>query len=378
MSAIGFVMAILFAGACGHVSKSDSDTVGSPAEEHAHGHEIILEASRARAAGVAVSPVKRERLCRTLKVGGRLLPAAGEETTVVASVAGVVNWPDGGLSEGMPVRKGARIARLTAGHLLDGNPAAQAREEWETARREQERLEALMAEKLVTQAEVEEARLRCSNARAAYEGVRAYASAGGVDVPAPMGGFVKRTLVAQGEYVTAGQPLAVLTQACRLRLKAEVGEADWDFLSQVDNAVFRTAADSRVYDVKALDGRLLSVGQSVDEGTFYVPVTFEFNNVGHLLPGAYAEVWLRGQAADSVLAVPLSALTESQGVFHVYVQLDADGYEEREVKTGASDGVRIEIRDGLRENERVVTEGAVQVKLAASAGVIPEGHNHNH
>ena len=50
----------------------------------------------------------------------------------------------------------------------------------------------------------------------------------------------------------------------------------------------------------------------------------------------------------------------------------------REVKIGQTDGVRTEILSGLKAGECIVTEGAYQVKLAASSSAIPEGHNHNH
>ena len=57
---------------------------------------------------------------------------------------------------------------------------------------------------------------------------------------------------------------------------------------------------------------------------------------------------------------------------------DKEHYEKREVKTGGQDGVRVEILKGIQANEKVVTQGAIHVKLASQSGTIPEGHNHNH
>ena len=128
----------------------------------------------------------------------------------------------------------------------------------------------------------------------------------------------------------------------------------------------------------SIGGRLLSSGKSMPEGTFYVPVIFECNNVGNILPGSFAEIWLLGNEQREALTVPLTALTEEQGVFFVYVQKDKEHYEKREVKTGGQDGVRVEILKGIQANEKVVTQGAIHVKLASQSGTIPEGHNHNH
>lgn len=45
--------------------------------------------------------------------------------------------------------------------------------------------------------------------------------------------------------------------------------------------------------------------------------------------------------------------------------------------TGATDGERVEIVEGLREGERVVMQGAVHVRLASASNAIP-AHTHNH
>ena len=114
------------------------------------------------------------------------------------------------------------------------------------------------------------------------------------------------------------------------------------------------------------------------EGSFYVPVIFECNNVGNLLPGSYAEIWLLGTEQKAAISIPLSALTEEQGIYFVYVQKDKEHYIKKEIKTGAQDGKRVEVLQGLQENDKVVTQGAIHVKLASQSGTIPEGHNHNH
>ena len=44
----------------------------------------------------------------------------------------------------------------------------------------------------------------------------------------------------------------------------------------------------------------------------------------------------------------------------------------------ATVGHVVEIVSGITGGEKVVTEGAVFVKLASNSGAIPEGHSHNH
>ena len=80
---------------------------------------------------------------------------------------------------------------------------------------------------------------------------------------------------------------------------------------------------------------------------------------------------------DGVISVPKEALTEDQGAYFVYLQVDEDGYKMQEVKTGASDGKRTEIISGLNEGDRLVTHGAIHVKMASASNTIP-GHTHHH
>ena len=48
----------------------------------------------------------------------------------------------------------------------------------------------------------------------------------------------------------------------------------------------------------------------------------------------------------------------------------------RAVHPGRRNGERVEILHGLQHGERVVTQGAYQVKLASVTTAIPHGHNH--
>jgi multidrug efflux pump subunit AcrA (membrane-fusion protein) len=103
---------------------------------------------------------------------------------------------------------------------------------------------------------------------------------------------------------------------------------------------------------------------------------FEFDNVGDVIPGSYAEVYLKTTPREGVLTLPVSALTEEQGLYFVYVKTEPDAYVKRSVKPGQSDGERVEIVSGIAPGDEVVTQGAVNVKLASGSGEIPHGHQH--
>ena len=147
-------------------------------------------------------------------------------------------------------------------------------------------------------------------------------------------------------------------------------------LKTISSANFKPAYDNVVYKLSDLNGRLLSYGKSSREQTFYIPVTFEFDNIGDIIPGAFTEVYLLSSPQENIISVPVSSVTEEQGLNFVYLRLDEEGYKEQEVILGQNNGERVQILSGLKKGDKVVVKGVYQVKLAATSSVMPEGHSH--
>ena len=96
-----------------------------------------------------------------------------------------------------------------------------------------------------------------------------------------------------------------------------------------------------------------------------------------MIPGSFVEIYLISSPIENTISIPVSALTNEMGNYYVYKQLDEEGYQKQEVKTGANNGKEIQILKGLAPGDRVVTKGAYQVKMASASGAIP-GHTHEH
>lgn len=348
----------------------------SPTEPGLHSDAIILAPEQARAAGVQVSLVRPGDFYAIKATSGKVMPASGDETALVATVAGVVslNRP---ITEGMAVSKGEKIFTIVSSGLPDGDVSRRADIAYRTARAEYERAKILVADKIISEKDFLSIKAEYENAELAYKAVGQDSGTKGVAVKSSDRGYVKECLVKEGDYVSIGQPLMTVTQNRRLYLKAEIAERDYSVLGRISSAKFRMAYSDRVYDLKELKGRLLSYGKTPGSTSSFIPVTFEFDNCSGIIPGSFAEVFLLTDVRSQVISVPTTALTEEQGVYFVYIQEDEDCYRKQEVKLGLSDGVRTEIVSGLKGGETLVTEGAVHVKLAAAGKSIP-GHTHNH
>ena len=351
--------------------------------DHSHGHdhgvnpdEIMLAPEKAKAAGVASEVIQPKAFRQVIKTSGEVQAAQGAESVVVANVAGVVSFQRA-VTEGMQIGKGATIMTISASKLQDGDPAERARIAYESAKADYDRASRLVESQIVSQKEFNAIKEKYENARLAYEALAKNQTKGGVAVAAPIGGYIKNLLVKEGDYVAVGQPLATVTQNNRLFLRADVSERYYKYLNGISSANFKTPYDNQVYELEALNGKLLSVGKAAGSGSYYVPVTFSFDNKGDIIPGSFVEIFLLSQQQENALVLPIEALTEEQGLYFVYLQNCEESYKKQEVKIGASNGVEVQILDGIHPGDKVVVKGAYHVKLASAGNALP-AHSHEH
>lgn len=345
-------------------------------EDAAHSDEIILPKAKAEAAGVKVSTIEPGTFEQVIKTSGQIMAAQGDESVAVATVPGVVTFR-GKVTEGMSVGKGTALVTISSNNIADGDPVQRARIAYDISKKEYDRMKALVKNKIVSDKDFAQAEQNFENARISYEALAKNHTAGGQAVTSPISGFVKNILVKEGDYVNIGQPLVSVTQNRRLFLRAEVSEKYYPYLRSINSANFSTPYNNKVYELRELDGRMLSFGKAAGENSFYVPVTFEFDNKGDVVPGSFVEVYLLSSPMENVISLPRTALTEEQGLFFVYLQLDEEGYRKQEVTLGADNGKSVQILSGVKAGDRVVTSGAYQVKLASASNAIP-AHSHEH
>lgn len=345
--------------------------------EKQHSDEIIFTKAQAEKTDFKVETVQPGNFHGIIKTTGQILPAPGDESVIVASSNGIVSY-NRTLTEGSLVKKGQVLFNISSRNIAEGDHYSKVKAGYEKALAEYKRAENLIKDRIISQREFENIRLNYENARIAFEAVSGNRTPKGVGIPSPIEGYLKNLLIQEGEYITVGQPLATVSQNKKLVLRAEVSEKHYNALKSVRTAHFKTPYDNQVYVLSELDGKLLSFGKASDASSFYVPVSFEFDNKGNVIPGSFVEVYLVTDPIENALSIPVSALTNEMGTFYVYVQLDEEGYRKQEVNLGMNDGRKVEIRKGLQAGDKVVTRGAYQVKMASFSGAIPHGHSHEH
>lgn len=346
-------------------------------EETKHSDEIIFPKAQAAKTTFEVREIQPASFNQVVKTTGQVLAAPGDEAVIVATSNGVVSFSSNKLTEGTKVQKGQSLFQISSKDIAEGDYYTKVKATYEAAKASYDRAEALVKDKIISQKEFESTKLEFENAKTAYDAVSNNKTAKGVSVNAPINGHMKNILVKEGEYITVGQPLATVSQNQRLVLRAEVSQRYYNAMQSVKSANFKTPYDNKVYSLEDLNGRLLSFGKTSNENSFFIPVSFEFDNKGEVIPGSFVEVYLLSSELENVISLPRTALTEEQGIFFVYLQLDEEGYKKQEVTLGADNGKSVQILTGVKAGDRVVTEGAYQVRLASASNAIP-AHSHEH
>lgn len=346
-------------------------------EGHSHGgntDEISISPEKAKAAGIKSLKLKATDFSEVIEVSGRIDNAQGSQATVVASAAGTVKLNQV-LTEGASVGAGSALMSISTQAVTNSDPYELAKITYEAAEQEYQRAQKLLENQLISKNRFTEIKERYETAKLAMTSVGKNYKGGTQNVTSPIGGYVQQCLVKNGDYVEVGQPLAVISANQRLYVRADVPEKYYSSLGLVQSANIKLPS-GQVLKLSEMDGKVVSRGQS-SSNSYYLPVTLSFDSQGKTFPGSFVEVYLLTSAKPNTLIVPKKAVIEEQGLNFVFIQLDEDCYRKQEVKTGAQDGVNIEVLSGLKAGDQVVVEGAYQVKLAGASSAIP-AHSHNH
>ncbi|TFV90273.1 efflux RND transporter periplasmic adaptor subunit [Oxalobacteraceae bacterium OM1] len=202
-------------------------------------------------------------------------------------------------------------------------------------------------------------------------------------VTAPISGRIGRALVTEGALVGQGEatPLAMIQQldpifvnmtqssSDVMRLRQAMANGQLKGMGNGDAKVTLVFEDGRPY---SKPGRLLFSDVSVDEATGSVTLRAEFPNPERvLLPGMYVRARVEQAVNNDAIMVPQQAV--QRGIEGAYVMVVGDDGKvaARPVKTGATQGDKWIISDGLKTGDKVVVEGLQKVKPGAPAKPVP-------
>lgn len=171
---------------------------------------------------------------------------------------------------------------------------------------------------------------------------------------APLDGAVIERKVTEGEVVQPADVLFVVADLSRIWLVAEIPEQQADLIQHGGEV----EAEVPALDDRRISGKLVFVSDTVDPGTRTVKARMAVENPAReLKPGMLASMLIRARGSMRAV-IPAIAVVRENNRDHVFVLLDEQRVQLREVKLGAESAGRVPVLDGLKPGERIVTEGA--------------------
>jgi RND family efflux transporter MFP subunit len=255
------------------------------------------------------------------------------------------------VAPGQTVKAGELLAQLDAREI-------QARLDQAVASREQlgrdtERLRSLLKDRAVSRQEFEATESRHRVAAAAV--TEAETMLGYALVTAPFDAVITRKLADVGDLAVPGKPLVELEDPSALRLEADVPEALIARLKLGDKLAMRVASSGN-----PVEGTIGEIAPAADPASRTFLVKLDLPPAGTLRSGQFARVSVPvGESA--ALRVPAGAVVQRGQMELVFVENNRTA-QLRLVKTGKRVGGEVELVSGVEPGERIVIEGAAQLR----------------
>lgn len=182
---------------------------------------------------------------------------------------------------------------------------------------------------------------------------------GTFSVKAPIAGTIADREATLGESTEdAGKPLMTIQNNSSVWATANLYEKDLASV-KVGQGVRVTVAS---LPNQTFQGNIAVIDPVIEGEKRTVPVKVALNNPNGLLkPGGFAELEiLTDRTTASVLAIPESAVVDAKGKPLVFVQ-NGNGYQPVEVTLGETSEGFVEVKQGLFEGDRIVTQRAPQL-----------------
>jgi RND family efflux transporter MFP subunit len=230
------------------------------------------------------------------------------------------------------------------------------------ATRDFERSETLYQENSISAAQLDLARLGMKAAESQLTLSKKQLS--DTKIKAPISGTINKRMVDLGTMVNHGTQVANIVDISTLKVMLNVAEKDAFQIKTGENAEITTD----VYPGVIFYGKVDNIASKADEAhTYQVEVRLRNNSKNPLKAGMFARVNFTLPSISESLVIPRESLVGSIKDARVYI-IKNQTAKLKNVVVGKTSGNIIEILEGLKENEVVVTNG--QNNLSDSSKVV--------
>jgi membrane fusion protein (multidrug efflux system) len=294
--------------------------------------------------------------------------AAVQGVAVSADLPGTVETI--GFASGQIVHEGEVLALLDTRQEKAQLAAADAQRE--LARLNYQRMEGLLAGKVISQAEFDRATADIQQTQARVGEIRAAIER--KTIRAPFSGVLGLRQVNLGQYLSAGDPLVTLQSMNPIYVNFGVPQ---QATSEMRIGRVVRVATGELAGV-GFSGRITAIDSVVDVSTRNVQVQATFANpAGKLRPGMFVQTEIVLGSGNQVVALPASAISYAPYGDSVFVVSDLTdpagkryrGVRQQFVKLGPARGDQISVVSGVKAGDEVVTSGVFKLRNGAAVQI---------
>jgi membrane fusion protein, multidrug efflux system len=264
---------------------------------------------------------------------------------------------------GQFVKKGQVIARVDDKIRAIG--VANAEQSLANAKQNLERYTNLYQGGAATQAQLQQYQLSYDNALNQLEQARKELSS--TTIIAPISGYITSKAVEAGAFANIGTSIVTIVDVSRLKVQLNVAERDV-YALKVGDAVNITTS---VYPGVEFRGEITFISPSGDDAHNY-PIEISIRNEDKtpLKAGTYVNIAFNRKSQVATLQIPREALVGSTKDAQVYVVDTNQVARLRKVIIGTDNGDYLEVLNGLKEGEKVVTTGQINLTDSTKVAII--------
>ncbi len=195
------------------------------------------------------------------------------------------------------------------------------------------------------------------------------------EVVAPFAGTIIAKNVVLAERVGTDTEMFRLADLSTVWVQADIYQKDLPAIAQLGDTLTFRAPTARDGSLHTHTAKIFYRGDVLDPDTRTLRLLAVAENEDrHLKPGMYVEIEIPSQDSQNILAIPESAIQEVEDTKVVFVQQSETEFRKVAVVTGVMSGGIVEIREGLKVGDPVVTSGGFALKSELMKGEIGHGH----
>ena len=180
-----------------------------------------------------------------------------------------------------------------------------------------------------------------------------------LEVKAPIDGVITERRSTAGELVGKDTQIYTVSEPADLWVLAEIKERDIAAVKVGQESAFTVLA----YPSERFRGKVVRIGNRVEDESRTLEVRIAVQNTdGRLKPGMFADVEIVTTVQPNVLLMDDKALQTNGEEQIAFVALGGGKFEKRTVKIGMEQRGKVQVLEGIKAGDEVVTTGSFVLK----------------